>query len=148
MFLFMFSSLIMHKTPEKFDLRNIKAKEIEFSQYNHKADVWEIWRYYEGINIGNEISKDENMKRPCCILQNNTGNGLLLVAPITSKYHSWLKKYLVPIKNYKRYWLIESWVILNQIKFISPKRLIGTHMEHKANKSLSKYILSQFKTII
>lgn len=61
----------MKKTPEKFDLRNQKVKELEFSDEPEKdIKIGEFWRYYDGMNIGNEIGKDGRFLRACLILHN------------------------------------------------------------------------------
>ena len=53
------SSKNMKKTPVLFDLWNEQKKTIEFShQSKRDARIGEFWWYREGVNIGNEISKD------------------------------------------------------------------------------------------
>lgn len=139
---------VMQKTPEKYDLWNEKSKALEFSDTEiYECRVGQVLRYYEGMNIGNEISKDENFKRPCLILHKRLYNGLVMIAPITSKYHHWLDRFLIPIANYQVFWLKESWIIINQVKLISPKRLIWVLHEHVPSPNLSSYIIKQYKNI-
>lgn len=122
----------MKKTPALYNQRIEKKIEIEFSDCEKKdAKVGEFWRYREGMNIGNEISKDENFKRPCLILQNTMGNGLLLVCPITTKFHNWMDKYCIDIRECQKYGLKLSRLILNQTKLIDSRRLVGKLSEIK-----------------
>jgi len=46
------------------------------------------------------------------IIHNNLGNGLLLVAPITTKYHTRMSKYYISITNYHKYGLKQWRLIL------------------------------------
>ena len=62
----------MKKTGELFDTWNEKKKDIEFmSRKKIDARVGEFRWYREGVNIGNEISKDGKFMRVCFVLQNN-----------------------------------------------------------------------------
>jgi mRNA-degrading endonuclease toxin of MazEF toxin-antitoxin module len=138
----------MQKTPETFNEWNNKAQEIEFLQTNEsESRVWQVLWYYEGINIGNEISKDGNMKRPCIILHKQWHTGLVLIAPITSKYHNWMQKYLIPVQNYEKYGLRESWIVMNQIRLISPKRLLWVLQEHTPSISFAQYVIWYYKSL-
>ena len=63
----------MQKTVEKFKERFDKKIDIEFSdkQKVNSIEIWQFWRYYEGMNIWNEISKDEPFKRVWLVLNND-----------------------------------------------------------------------------
>lgn len=114
----------MEKTRELFDIWNENKKKIEFqSSKKHIARVGEFWRYREWINLGNEISKDGRFKRVCLVMHNNLGNWLLLVGPITTKFHSWMSKYYIKVENFEKYGLKECRIIINQVKLIDTKRL-------------------------
>ncbi len=80
----------------------------------------------ELFDIWNENKKkDGKFKRVCLILHNNLGNWLLLVAPITTKYHKRMEKYYIKIDRYEKYGLKECRIIINQIKLIDTKRLFS-----------------------
>ncbi len=75
----------MKKTAAMFDDRNELKKKLEFGKSRKKdAKVWEIWWYWEWVNIGSEISKDGKFLRPCLILKKNQKRHLLLITPFTS----------------------------------------------------------------
>lgn len=114
----------MKKTAELFDEWNEKKKDIEF-WWSKELIVrsGQFWRYYEWINLWNEISKDGRFLRPCVILNTKIWNGLVLICPITTKYHKWMKAVLIPILNYKSYNLKECRLIVNQIKLIDKKKI-------------------------
>lgn len=62
----------MKKTPDLFDTWNDQKKHIEFISSDQKNfRIGEIWWYWEGINIGDEISKDGKFLRPCIILDSH-----------------------------------------------------------------------------
>jgi mRNA-degrading endonuclease toxin of MazEF toxin-antitoxin module len=84
--------------------------------------VWEFWRYYEWMNVWNEISKDGKNLRPCVVLKNNTWNKLILIAPLTSKYHHRLSEYYIQIPDYIGLNTV-SFAVVNQIKLIDKYRL-------------------------
>lgn len=141
----------MNKTPELFDQRNDKKKEVEFvlSKKKLQARIGEFWRYREWVNIGNEISKDGRFMRVCLILQNDLGNGLLLVAPITTKYHKRMEKYYIKVNNYQKYWLKECWIVLNQVKTIDTKRLVSKSAQwYKTHNSLVDIVVEKYIHLI
>ena len=54
----------MKKTAEEFRNWIEKKIEIEFLEdQENSIEVGQFWWYYEGMNIGNEISKDKFFKR-------------------------------------------------------------------------------------
>ncbi len=54
----------MKKTAAMFDAWNELKKKLEFGKSRKKdAKVWEIWWYWEWVNIGSEISKDSKFIR-------------------------------------------------------------------------------------
>ena len=134
----------MKKTPEKFYDWIEKKIEIEFWNYqDNDVIIWEFWRYYEGMNIWNEISKDEEFKRASIILNNNLWNDLVLIAPLTTKYHISQKDYYVEISNYKKYWIRPWNAVLNQIKLIDKRRLKGKMTNERASIKFVNYILNK-----
>lgn len=132
----------MKKTVAMFDERNKQKKQLEFCKSVKKdAKVWEIWWYWEWINIGSEISKDGQFLRPCVLIQNNLWNWLYLIIPVTSSiYHSKIKT-SIEIRNYTLYGLSKrSRILCNQCKCIDAKRL--------SNKVSSKKITWLLFTLI
>jgi len=145
----LFSKYIMQKTPELYDIRISKKKNIEFfSKQKNISRIWEFWRYMEWVNIGNEISKDNKFMRVCMILQNDLWNWLLLVAPITTKYHKRMDKYYIKVENYKKYWLKECRIITNQVKLIDQKRLVEKTWSYNSHITLRNIVLENYINII
>lgn len=65
---------------------------------------------------------------------------MFLIAPITTKYHSFMQKRLIPVKNYVKYNLKECRIIINQIKLIDKKRLVYKTHDYNKNKRLSDFV--------
>lgn len=95
----------MYKTTEKFDLWNTQKKKIEFTKNISTKDVCvgEFRWYREGMNIGNEISKDGKFMKVCIILHNKLGNGLYVIAPLTTKYHKQMDQYLIKVQGHDKF---------------------------------------------
>ena len=116
----------MKKTSELFDRWNEQKKRLEFEPGQKKhAKVWEIWWYWEWINIGREISKDGKFLRPCLIFQSHVWNWLMYIIPITSSQLQAGKYWSIEIQyahtyNLKR----KSRLLCQQSKCIDPKRLL------------------------
>lgn len=108
----------MKKTPQLYDAWNECKKEVAIYGEPQNVQVGQVWRYYNGVNIGSELSKDGQFTRPCLVLKTKCWNGLVLVAPITTKYKQYKANYLIPLKNYGR----ESYLIINQVQFIDKRR--------------------------
>jgi len=140
----------MQKTKEMFDSWNEKKKDIEFSKSkkDFQIRIWEFYRYLEWINIGNEISKDDLFMRVCIILQNDLWNWLLLMAPITTKYHKRMQKYLIKVNNPEKYGLKECRIITNQVKLIDKKRIVNITGHYKPLNLFSKKILYKYRNLI
>jgi len=139
----------MQKTPEVFDARNEQKKKIEFlATQSSNGRIGEFWRYREGVNIGNEISKDGKFMRVCFVLQNDLGNGLLLVAPITTKHHAWMADKYVEIHSPEKYGLKPCRVLLNQIKLIDTKRLINLTWVYNPHLKLVPIVLKKYISLI
>ncbi len=136
----------MKKTPVLFDQWNEKKKDIEFNKWDHTdIKVWEFWWYYVGMNIGNEISKDGRFIRVWFVVKNNMWNWLILIAPLTTQNHSYMKKYYIQVQWASGYGLKESNIIINQIHCIDRKRFLcrtGIHkpLVHFAKKVLYAYM--------
>ena len=140
----------MEKTIERVKERFDKKIEIEFSdrQKINSIEIWQFWRYYEGMNIGNEISKDLPFKRVWLVLNNNIWNDLISIAPITTKYHKSQSKYYVEIDNYEKY-KIKKWrAIINQIKLIDKKRFAWKATEIKSSIKLVNYIKNKINQLM
>jgi len=85
----------MKKTVELFNNANKKLIEIEFlSRKLPQIKIWEFWRYHEGINIWQEISKDWNQFRPCFIISEIENISLILILPLTTKFNTKFSQYL------------------------------------------------------
>ncbi len=115
----------MIKTNELFDRWNNVKKKIEFSkQYDLKVKNRQFWLYRIWVNLWNEESKDKEFIRPCIIINQHFKWDLVLIAPLTTKCNKFLKNILVEI-DWKKYWLDKtSFIVLNQFKVISKKRLV------------------------
>ncbi len=139
----------MNKTSTEFHNWIEKKIDIEFSPAKaNDVIVWEFWRYYEGMNVWNEISKDWEFKRASIILNNNLGNNLVLIAPLTTKYHKSQDNYCIEVQNYQKYW-IRSWnVVLNKIKLIDKRRLKGKMTKVRASIKFVNYILEKVTLLI
>ncbi len=114
----------MKKIDEIFDFWNEKKKSIEKEIYKKIVKKRQIRLYYIWINIGNEESKDAPFIRPCLIVNNYFRWDLVLIVPMTSKINTNLKDMYYQI-DWTKYWLNKtSYVLGNQMKVISKKRLI------------------------
>ncbi|MFA7284429.1 MAG: type II toxin-antitoxin system PemK/MazF family toxin [Candidatus Absconditabacterales bacterium] len=134
----------MQKTPALFDKRNERKKSLEFVARAQTADAGEFWWYREGVNVGNEISKDGKFKRVGLVIKNNLGNGLIRILPLTTKYHQWMDKYYIEIRGYQKFdGLKQCWGVFNQIKFIDKKRLFCKVSEKRAKQTFLKYIINR-----
>lgn len=139
----------MKKIPELFDQWNEQKKRIEFETKNTiDARVGEFWRYWEGINVGNEISKDGFFKRVCLILENDMGNWLYLIAPLTTKYNYQMKDWYVPVHKRRKYSLKQSSIVMNQIKLIDAKRISHITWSYAPNISLRNLILNMYIALL
>lgn len=143
----------MKKTPEKFREWIEKKIEVEFEPDKRNFDweiikkdvrTWQFWRYYEWMNMWREISKDWIYLRACIVIKTDTWNWLILVAPLTSKFHTSQTEYYQHI-NKNALLPKESHAIINQIKLIDTKRLSGiipwsTRMKRLADHIIEIYI--------
>lgn len=113
----------MEKADIVFDLWNTDKKKLQKNEKTLEPNVWEIWMYKVWVNLGNEISREEPFMRPCVVLNNFVGWDLILVAPLTSKKHN--GRFEIELHEYVSCWLSQaSYVLINQIKPISKKRLV------------------------
>ncbi len=114
----------MEKTKEIFDSWNKQKQKIDIKWKYKRVKVWEIWLCKIWINIWWEISKDWKFIRPVLIVSNKLWWDLVWVMPLTTVYKEKNSKYLLELVNYTKYWLSrKSYLILNQFKIISLKRL-------------------------
>ena len=131
----------MKKTKKLFDNWNEEKQIIEFNGKIKKVKKWEIWVAKIWVNIWSEISKDWKYLRPILVISNHMWWDLVWIIPITTKYNKNYDKFLIEVKNYKKYWLKEkSYFSINNFKTISLKRL-----KYKIN---DKYIEWKFKYLI
>ena len=57
------------------------------------------------------------------ILTKNTGNGLIFIVPLTTVRQTNDSKYIWKVNDWQRYVPRESWIVINQSKFIDKRRL-------------------------
>jgi len=132
----------MKKNLALFDLENEARKQIEFSiRQLPQVKAWQIWRYYVGINIWQEISKSKPYLRPCIILEVISKTSLIKVLPLTSKSHKKWSQYYLILKSHKKHKLKKSWILLHQAQILDKKRLIKIH----STKILPQWFISQLK---
>jgi len=147
----------MNKTKSIFDAWNTEKQNINLKWKFKRIKVWEIWLCKIWVNIWWEISKDWKFSRPVLVTSNKLWWDLVWVIPLTSIYSEFNKKYLLELESYDKYWLDKkSYLILNQFKIISLKRL-GRKLNwyYRLNKflpliSINKvnYYLNKFVSII
>lgn len=137
----------MEKTESIFDKRNLDKKHIQKFKKHLEPNIWEIRMHKVWVNIWNELSKEAPHMRPCIILNQYVGWDLVLIVPLTSKKHN--SRYEIEIKDSKLYWLsTASYVLINQIKTISKKRLIHKFNGIIVNNKRIKLVPASFiKTI-
>jgi hypothetical protein len=135
-----FDTLKMEKT-EKLFLKWWKRKfQIENNNVIHRIKKREFWLYNVWVNIWDESSKEEPFLRPCLILNNYLSWDLALIIPLTSKFNPKLK-YIYYKIDWNKYWLIkDSYLILNQFRVISKKRLSRVIRKNWKNSSIDKKI--------
>lgn len=115
----------MQKTEELFKLWNKEKQDIEKYSKIKRVKIWEIWLAKIWVNIWSEISKDWKFLRPVLITKNYIWWDLVYVFPISTKYNEKYEKYLLKLIKYNKFWLdYESYILLNQFKSISVKRLV------------------------
>lgn len=103
---------------------NIKKIDIQKKKVSLLVKKRQFWLYYIWVNIWNEESKENPFLRPCLVLNNYLKWDLILIVPLTSKYNKNLDDIFFKI-NGNDYWLDkDSYLLLNQFKVISKKRLI------------------------
>lgn len=128
----------MNKTWELYDRRNIEKKRIEFSKSSIKIPTIGSFRwYYDGINIGSELSKDGKFLRLWIVVSHYVWwDNLIVIMPCTTQYSSKKHHILISINNYDRYNIKPSFVITNQLKHIDMKRLV--------KKTSDRYLSASF----
>lgn len=135
----------MQKTPQLFIEWNQRKTLLESQVKKHIVKKRQFWLFYVGVNVGNEESKSAPFVRPGLVVNNYLKWDLLLIAPLTSKYNENLNDLYMKIDG-TEYWLDkDSYVIMNQFKVISKKRLIRK-LNDKDNIPLLKN--DQFLAII
>ena len=87
-----------------------------------KCKKREIWMCLIGENLGSEISKGKPFLRPVLILNNYLGGDLVSAIPATTKHKKHFDHFFFQLSHprIKR----KSWIMLNQVRVISKKRLI------------------------
>lgn len=138
----------MQKTPALFRNWTEQKIDCEFTKESNSIEVWQFWRYYDWVNIGNEIGKDGKFKRVWLVLHNGLGNWLVMIAPLTTKNHLRMQKYYIPIMWREKYNLKDARIILNQIKSIDTKRFASKTSEEKVSLWFVKKILFNYVDLV
>ena len=102
------------------------SSEIEKKLYKKEISLklWQIWWYNVWINIWKEIWKTDPFLRPCLIINNKMWSGLVWIFPLYW-WGIYLENYMYKFDDFSKYWLTkESYILLNQYKTISLKRLV------------------------
>jgi len=103
---------------------NNKKIELQKSEIKHFVKKRQFWLYYVWMNLWNEESKQNPFIRPCLIINNYLKWDLILVVPLTTKFNKNLEDIFYKI-DWEKYSLDKtSYLLLNQFKVISKKRLI------------------------
>jgi len=114
----------MEKTRELFDIWNKNKQYIEFTHHRKIVKPGEIWLCKIWVNIGSEISKDDEFVRPILVLKTGIGWDLISMVPITTKYNHNFSYAYYTIGNFIDYGLaFRIFCVLNQARVISIKRL-------------------------
>jgi len=115
----------MEKTKELFDLWNKEKVLLDnTNSLDLKIKKRQIWLCKIWINIGSEISKENPFIRPILVLNDRYRWDLILILPLTTKINKNFKKFYIKI-DWGKYWLNkDSYILLNQIRVISKKRLV------------------------
>lgn len=151
LFFFSFNHSLMgekkeyQRSVEDYNKRNIKKQTLNRNWTKTDAQVGEIWWYYCGVNIWNEIGKwvKGGFRRVCIILKNDLNNGLILVAPLSTKLNEYSKGNTIRLQWYDR----KAWVLINQITLIDHKRFME-RLSFKYSKKFVKKVLGFYKSII
>ncbi len=142
----------MQKTEELFELWAKEKYEIEEYSKIKRVKEWEIWLAKIWVNIWSEISKDWKFLRPVLVVKSNMWGDLVYIFPISTQYNEKFDKYLLKIIKYNKFWLdYESYILLNQFKSISVKRLVKrlnwfnrwTYNKRLVDKSIIKEAISR-----
>lgn len=124
----------MKKEDLIFDQWNEKKKGLNGSKLkNNVVKKRQIRLYYVWVNIWNEESKSCPFVRPCLIVNNYFKGDLVLVIPMTSNFNENLSEIYYQL-NWDKYGLDKtSYLMINQIKVISKKRLIRKLNDRSVN---------------
>ena len=119
----------MQKTEKDFDEWNEKKKEIDFQKKrNIDIHIWEVYWYYQWMNIWYEQSKNKPFVRPCIILHTWLGKNKTLIAPLTTNITGSYQKFI--LHNSHKYNLKPSGVNFSDICVIDRKRLRSIYTFH------------------
>lgn len=114
----------MEKSKDIFCDWNLCKINLENNNIKHIVKKRQFWLFYVWVNLWNEESKISLFIRPWLVVNNFMKWDLLLIVPLTSKFNENLKDIYYKI-DWNIYWLNkDSYLLLNQFKIISKKRLI------------------------
>lgn len=108
----------------EFTKWNNKKIELQNKNIKHFVKKRQFWLFYVWMNLWNEESKQEPFIRPCLVINNYLKWDLILIIPLTTKFNNNLEDIFYKI-DWEKYSLDkDSYLLLNQFKVISKKRLI------------------------
>ncbi len=116
-------SINKNSSEKEFKAWHFEKTKLEKSKIKQKCHRRQIWLAKIGENIGNETSKNNPFLRPILILNNYFGGDLVLVLPITSSQNKKLSCFYFLINGQKYGLKHDSYIMINQVKVISKKRL-------------------------
>ena len=109
---------------KEFDKWNKKKISLQKRNIKHYVKKRQFWLYYVWMNLWNEESKKDPFIRPCLVINNYLKWDLILIVPLTTKFNKNLEDIFYKI-DWDKYSLDkDSYLLLNQFKVISKKRLI------------------------
>ncbi len=118
---------------------------LQTSNIKHFVKKRQFWLYYVWMNLWNEESKQNPFIRPCLVINNYLKWDLILIVPLTTKFNKNLKDIFYKL-DWDKYSLDKnSYLLLNQFKVISKKRLIRKIKEDKKSVLIEN---SEFLNII
>ena len=137
---------------ETYNKWNDKKFELQNSKIKHIVKKRQFWLYYIWVNLWNEESKEKPFLRPCLIINNYLKWDLILIIPLTTKYNKNLESIYYKLE-WGKYWLDKSsYLLLNQFKVISKKRLIRKIENKNSNSIINNedflYVINKLKSFI
>ncbi len=136
----------MEKTTELFDLWNKEKVLLDnTNSLTLKVKKRQFWLCKIWVNIWSEISKEAPFIRPVLVLNDRYRGDLILVLPLTTKINKKFSEFYIKIDG-EKYWLDrDSYILLNQLKVISKKRLVRKLNDKKDENNNPIHLLDNVK---